>query len=97
VELTAVRHHARRGTANPTAPQAKHTLGKHGKSPRGTPAAMDPDVLLRILCHRADHAASKYLKKEHKIPKKIPGSLSTSVSDITHKATGGLLRRGKTA
>lgn len=24
---------------------------------------MNPDVLLRILCHRADHAASKFLKK----------------------------------
>jgi hypothetical protein len=53
---------------------------------------MDPEVLLRILCHRADHAASKYLKKDYKIPKKIPGTLSASVGEVAQKA-GGLLRR----
>lgn len=70
-------------------PRSTHTHPKHpitnnmqaqstsrGRpSPRGTPAAMDADVLLRVLCHRADHAASKYLKKDYKIPKKLPGSL----------------------
>ena len=75
-------------------PQANATLGRFHKSPRGTPAALDPDVLLRILCHRADHAASKYLKKDYKIPKKMPGALSSSVSDVASKA-GGVFRRGK--
>ncbi|EFN53089.1 hypothetical protein CHLNCDRAFT_137406 [Chlorella variabilis] len=74
--------------------QANATLGRFHKSPRGTPAALDPDVLLRILCHRADHAASKYLKKDYKIPKKMPGALSSSVSDVASKA-GGVFRRGK--
>ena len=27
-------------------------------------AVLDPDVVLRVLCHRADYEASKYLKKE---------------------------------
>lgn len=45
--------------------------GRSGRTPSprggsGPPAAMDPDVLLRILCHRADHAASKLLKKDYK-------------------------------
>ena len=72
--------------------QAQASLGRNRASPRGTPAAMDPEVLLRILCHRADHAASKYLKKDYKIPKKIPGTLSASVGEVAQKA-GGLLRR----
>ncbi|KAL4439477.1 hypothetical protein ABPG77_008806 [Micractinium sp. CCAP 211/92] len=66
-----------------------NALTRGSKSPPpGTPAAMDPDVLLRILCHRADHAASKYLKKDYKIPKKIP----TGMGEVAAKA-GGLLRR----
>ncbi|PRW45372.1 hypothetical protein C2E21_5977 [Chlorella sorokiniana] len=76
--------------------QAQASGGRGAPSPRGTPAAMNPDVLLRILCHRADHAASKFLKKDYKIPKKIPGGLSASVSDVAQKA-GGLLRRSKTS
>lgn len=54
------------------AAQARPVNGASGSArPRASPAratgmamAMDPDVLLRILCHRADHAASKFLKKE---------------------------------
>lgn len=45
------------------APQAQASGGRGAPSPRSVPAAMNPDVLLRILCHRADHAASKFLKK----------------------------------
>ncbi|KAL4437302.1 hypothetical protein ABPG75_004441 [Micractinium tetrahymenae] len=68
-------------------------LARGSKSPPpGTPAAMDPDVLLRILCHRADHAASKYLKKDYKIPKKIP----VGMGEVAAKA-GGLLRRSTTS
>ena len=51
---------------------------------------MDPDVLVRILCHRADHAASKFLKSSYKIPKKIAGP---GLSDVAQKVGGGLLRR----
>jgi hypothetical protein len=36
---------------------------------RGTP---DAELFIRVLCHRADHPASKFLKKEYKIPKKLP-------------------------
>lgn len=70
-----------------------NALARGSKSPPpGTPAAMDPDVLLRILCHRADHAASKYLKKDYKIPKKIP----VGMGEVAAKA-GGLLRRSTTS
>jgi len=34
-----------------------------GATARGK-GVIHPDVMLRVLCHRADHAASKYLKKE---------------------------------
>lgn len=51
----------------PRRAQAQASGRVNKASPRGggsgLPAAMDPEVLLRILCHRADHAASKYLKK----------------------------------
>ena len=57
------------------------------------PAALDPDVLLRILCHRADHAASKYLKKEHKVSKKLPSVISSAASTVG-KAGAGLLKGG---
>jgi len=37
----------------------KHPLTTYSSS------SDDPEVLLRILCHRKDHTASKYLKKEY--------------------------------
>ena len=39
----------------------KQPLGASTAAGRG---GLDADVALRVLCHRADHAASKYLKKE---------------------------------
>ena len=56
--------------------------GVAGKHPPSGALAMNPDILLRVLCHRADHAASKYLKKEHKIPKKLPSVVSASLHNI---------------
>lgn len=41
---------------------------------------LDPETVLRVLCHRADYEASKFLKKDHKIPKKLPNVFSASVS-----------------
>lgn len=46
----------------------------------GMAMAMDPEILLRVLCHRADHAASKFLKKDFKVSKKIPGTITQTVS-----------------
>ncbi|PSC73790.1 hypothetical protein C2E20_3044 [Micractinium conductrix] len=73
-------------------PSTRGSPSPRGSSTSGLPAAMDPDVLLRVLCHRADHAASKFLKKEYKVPKKMPGALAAGVNEVAHKA-GGLLRR----
>lgn len=42
--------------------------------------SLDPETVLRVLCHRADYEASKFLKKDHKIPKKLPNVFSASVS-----------------
>jgi hypothetical protein len=41
---------------------------------------LDPETVLRVLCHRADYDASKFLKKDYKIPKKLPNVFSASVS-----------------
>ena len=49
-------------------------------SAAGAEGALDPETVLRVLCHRADYDASKYLKKELKIPKKLPNVFSASVS-----------------
>ncbi|KAK2078367.1 hypothetical protein QBZ16_003207 [Prototheca wickerhamii] len=60
-------------------------------------AALDPDVLLRVLCHRAEHAASKFLKGL-KIGKQLPltvqGQASEALQKVRSKAPsgGGLLR-----
>ena len=35
------------------------------------PLAYDSQILLHVLAHREDHAASKYLKKEFALPKKL--------------------------
>lgn len=38
------------------------------------PLAYDSQILLHVLAHREDHAASKYLKKEFALPKKLDNS-----------------------
>lgn len=62
-------HIPRRTPAScPIPPRPLQARPLSGSRPRGGASglalAMDPDVLIRILCHRADHAASKFLKKE---------------------------------
>ncbi len=49
-------------------PPSKGGLAKPSGSSSVAPRA-DEGVLLRILCHRADHPASKYLKTNFKLPK----------------------------
>lgn len=44
------------------------------------PSSRQADTILRILCHRKDHSASKYLKKEYKIQKKLPNIVQSSMS-----------------
>jgi hypothetical protein len=38
-----------------------------------------------VLCHRADHAASKYLKDSVRIPKLRDETIKETVSRITNK------------
>lgn len=47
------------------------------KKKSGTP---EGEIILRVLCHRKDHSASKYLKKEFKIQKKLPNIVQSSIS-----------------
>lgn len=60
-------------------------------------AALDPDVLLRVLCHRAEHAASKFLKtlkiNKH-LPLTVQGQATEAIQKVKNKTpTGsGLLR-----
>lgn len=66
----------------------------------GRKSAKDADTLLRVLCHRSDREASKFLKKQYKLPKSAgyedapskesPFSAFTgtsSVSDILKRTT----------
>ncbi len=46
----------------------------------GSEGVLDPETVLRVLCHRADYEASKFLKKDYKIPKKLPNVFSATVS-----------------
>jgi len=61
----------------------------------GGPLAMNPDVMLKVLCHRADHAASKYLKKEYKIPKRLPLIVTQSVQSSIENFGKSLSSSGK--
>ena len=65
------------GTANARSRKEKH----------GAEVNMNADVALRILCHRADHAASKFLKKEFKIPKKLSGGNLTPSNCLSRSVT----------
>lgn len=40
-----------------------------GQKLHGEVPALDSEIILRVLAHRADHAASKFLKSELNIPK----------------------------
>lgn len=46
---------------------------KAGTTSGRQPLAYDSQILLHVLAHREDHAASKYLKKEFALPKKLEG------------------------
>lgn len=68
-----------------------------GRPPEKQPLAYDSQILLHVLAHREDHAASKYLKKEFALPKKLDGlnsltsglgSLSSGLSRKDSKASG---------
>ena len=66
---------------------------KIGRPPSKKPLAYDSQILLHVLAHREDHAASKYLKKEFALPKKLDagnglGSLP-SLSSFGRKEIGG--------
>ncbi|KFM27238.1 hypothetical protein F751_4508 [Auxenochlorella protothecoides] len=67
---------------------------QHGAAPAPAPA-LDPDVLLRVLCHRAEHAASKFLKGL-KINKRLPlsavGQAGAAPQKVKSKTSPGLLR-----
>jgi hypothetical protein len=52
---------------------------REAKNSQSSGGTVDSEVALRVLCHRMDHAASKVLKKDFKIPKKLPGGVVSSV------------------
>ena len=65
------------------------------------PLAYDSQILLHVLAHREDHAASKYLKKEFALPKKLdsgtmlPGAKSfpTFGRKDSNVSTGGFKKK----
>lgn len=64
---------------------------KAGRSPtQHSNLVYDPDILQRVLAHRADRNASKFLKKELRLPKKL--STSSGMSSSTF-SSGGLKGR----
>lgn len=61
---------------------------KAGRSPtQHTSLVYDPDILQRVLAHRADRNASKFLKKELRLPKKLSTGTNLSSSAFS---SGGL-------
>jgi hypothetical protein len=44
-----------------------------------TRRGLSEDTIIRVLCHRKDHSASKYLKSQHKIKKTLPNVVSAAV------------------
>jgi hypothetical protein len=66
---------------------------KTGKIAGKQPLAYDSQILLHILAHREDHAASKYLKKDFALPKKLDGGNvltgRTSFSNFGGRKEGG--------
>jgi DNA-binding transcriptional MerR regulator len=58
------------------AKEEEKAAAKAGRAPSPKALVLDPDVLQRVLAHRADRTASKFLKKELRLPKKL-GSASS--------------------
>lgn len=57
--------------------------------------AFDPEVIQHVLSHRADHAASKFLKKEFKLPKKPTSGTNSSLLDSFSGAQSSLFGKVK--
>ncbi|KAL3161403.1 hypothetical protein ABBQ32_010293 [Trebouxia sp. C0010 RCD-2024] len=73
------------------AKEEEKRAAKAGRSPtQPTSLVYDPDILQRVLAHRADRNASKFLKKELRLPKKL--STGTNMSSSTF-SSGGLKGR----
>ncbi|KDD72806.1 hypothetical protein H632_c2874p0 [Helicosporidium sp. ATCC 50920] len=66
-------------------------LKKGAAAPKAAVMALDSSVLLRVLCHRAEHAASKFLKSQ-KIPKRLPAqSMSSRAAAVAGGAVAASL------
>ncbi|KAK9101097.1 hypothetical protein Scep_024527 [Stephania cephalantha] len=63
----------RRLTLETYGSSAKSRLPLPPTSGQWSPA--EPNTLLRVLCHRNDEAATKFLKKTYNLPKKLPEAL----------------------
>ncbi|GLJ55952.1 hypothetical protein SUGI_1201130 [Cryptomeria japonica] len=64
----------------------------------GSRSSRDADTLLRVLCHRSDKEASKFLKKQYRLPKSAayddtPGKESSPMSPFTGASMTDLLKR----
>ena len=60
-----------------------------GQPPSKQPLAYDKEVLQHVLAHRADHAASKFLKKEYSLPKRTEGSAGVFGSKLQSLSSFG--------
>ena len=58
---------------------AKNTKKQPLKS-SSNDGTIGPELVIPVLCHRADYNASKFLKQEYKVPKKLPNVFSATVS-----------------
>ncbi len=56
---------------------------KMGRAPSRQPLVWDSQVLLHVLAHREDHAASKYLKKEFALPKRLESNISGGLGSLS--------------
>ncbi|XP_078442057.1 DNA topoisomerase 4 subunit B (DUF810) [Wolffia australiana] len=52
----------------------------------GERRATDADALLRVLCHRKDREASKFLKKHYRLPKSSEYGEPNAISDYLYKS-----------
>eukprot|EP01018_Ginkgo_biloba_P012594 Gb_03723 [translate_table: standard] len=63
----------------------------------GCKSANDADTLLRVLCHRSDSEASKFLKKQYRLPKSAGyedmSGKESPLSPFSGAAVTGLLKR----
>eukprot|EP00879_Flechtneria_rotunda_P010898 GHRR01011389.1.p1 GENE.GHRR01011389.1~~GHRR01011389.1.p1 ORF type:complete len:173 (+),score=92.41 GHRR01011389.1:70-519(+) len=81
-----------RGTFSSKIFRSGSAYSMHGANSRQTAISLvaaggdiggNDQILIRVLCHRADHAASKYLKDQFKVPKARDATISEALGRFT--------------